>query len=78
MPDIVKIAVVSPIFKGGDIKDPSNYRPISILPILLGKTIQFLVNNQLTQYLDDRGIIPQRILLPWSQSMECSSTKPKI
>ena len=59
MPDIVKIAMVSPIFKGGDIKDPSNYRPISILPILLGKTIEFLVNNQLTQYLDDRGIISE-------------------
>ena len=56
MPDILKIAIVTPIHKGGDTSDPSNYRPISILPIL-GKAIEFFVNNQLTQYLDDRGLI---------------------
>ena len=56
MPDVGKIAIVTPIHKGGDKADPSNYRPISILPIL-GKAIEFFVNSQLTQYLDDRGLI---------------------
>ena len=56
MPDLCKIATVTPIHKGGDQTDPSNYRPISILPIL-GKAIEFFVNSQLTQYLDDTGYI---------------------
>ena len=56
MPDMAKIATVTPIHKEGDTNDPSNYRPISILPIL-GKAIEFFVNSQLTQYLDDRGLI---------------------
>ena len=56
MPDLCKIAIVTPIHKEGDITDPGNYRPISILPIL-GKTIEYFVNDQLTQYLDDKGLI---------------------
>ena len=56
MPESCKIAVVNPIYKAGDHEDPGNYRPISILPVL-GKTIESFVNSQLTQYLDDRGVI---------------------
>ena len=33
-PDSCKLAVVSPIFKGGDANDPNDYRPISILPLV--------------------------------------------
>ncbi len=39
MPDMCKIAMVTPIFKTGDKEDPGNYRPISILP-MLGKTLE--------------------------------------
>ena len=56
MPNLCKIAVVTPIHKEGNPADPGNYRPISILPIL-GKTVEFFVNNQLTQYLDEKGLI---------------------
>ena len=56
MPNQCKIAVVTPIHKSGDPFDPGNYRPISILPIL-GKAIEFFVNNQLTQYLEDKGLV---------------------
>ena len=56
MPDSCKIAMVTPIHKSGELDDPGNYRPISILPVL-SKTIEHLVNSQLTQYLDDRGLI---------------------
>ena len=31
-PDSLKLAKVSPIHKGDDIKQVSNYRPISVLP----------------------------------------------
>lgn len=58
MPDSCKIAIVTPIHKGGDLEDPGNYRPISILPVL-SKTIEHFVNSQLTQYLDDRGLLSQ-------------------
>ena len=62
MPLACKIASVTPILKTGDPNDPNNYRPISILP-LLGKCIEYFVNQQLTDgfvikwfksYLGDR------------------------
>ena len=56
MPDCCKVAIVTPIHKSGDTENPSNYRPISILPVL-SKTIEYAVNSQLTQYLDDTGSI---------------------
>ena len=31
-PDLMKIAIVSPVFKTGDSVDISNYHPISVLP----------------------------------------------
>ena len=58
MPNSCKIAKVTPIHKEGDTENPSNYRPISILPIL-GKCIEFCVNTQLTQYLDEKGTLSE-------------------
>ena len=58
MPDICKIAMVTPIYKTGDKEDPGNYRPISILPIL-GKTIEFFVNQQLTNYIENNSILSE-------------------
>ena len=58
VPDCCKVAMVTPIHKSGDLENPSNYRPISILPVL-SKTIEHAVNSQLTQYLSDRGLISQ-------------------
>ena len=34
-PEKLKIASIIPLHKGGDINDPHNYRPTSILPTLL-------------------------------------------
>ena len=55
-PDSCKLAVVSPIFKGGDVNDPNDYRPISILP-LVSKCIEHCVNEQLTDYFESNKLL---------------------
>ena len=50
-PDCWKIARVAPIFKSGQPDDRSNYRPISVLP-LLSRVFEKLVHNQVYDYLD--------------------------
>ena len=44
-PDACKIAKVKPLFKKGSKTDPSNYRPISLLP-LLSKVFERIVLDQ--------------------------------
>ena len=49
-PDAWKVAIVTPIHKSGDQKNPGNFRPISILPAL-SKILEKVVCSQLTSYL---------------------------
>ena len=55
-PAFCKYARVSPIYKEGDVNDPNNYRPISILPVV-GKCIEYFVNVQLTNYMEDNQLL---------------------
>ena len=50
-PDVLKEARVFPIHKGGAPEDPSNYRPISILPII-SKVIEKHVTKHFFAYLN--------------------------
>ena len=50
-PDSLKEANITPIFKKNDPLDKSNYRPVSILP-LLSKVYERLIYNQLSDYAD--------------------------
>ena len=50
-PDSWKIARVAPIFKGGQRDDRSNYRPISVLPVV-SRLFEKLIYDQLYHYLD--------------------------
>ena len=50
-PNNWKIARVSPIYKEGSPDERSNYRPISVLPVL-SRLFEKLVYNQLYKYLD--------------------------
>ena len=54
-----KLARVTPIFKGGDKNDPSNFRPISVVPIL-SKLLERHVNIHLQNYLKDNNILHER------------------
>ena len=60
MPTPCKKAIITPIYKGeGDQLDPGNYRPISILP-LIGKCIEYFVNQHLTEYINKNKILNDR------------------
>ena len=59
-PDLLKIAIVSPVFKTGDTADISNYRPISVLPCF-SKILEHVMYNRLYKHLTDQKILhPQQ------------------
>ena len=51
-----KHALVVPTFKSGDFDDPSNFRPISILPVL-SKILERIIADQLMEYLERNELI---------------------
>ena len=55
-PNCLKIGKIVPIFKEGDIVDPSDYRPISLLPVL-GKIFERLIFKRAQSYVDNFNII---------------------
>ena len=55
-PDSLKIAYIIPIFKKGDLREPSNYRPISILPFL-SKIFERILYVRLLKFFCDKSII---------------------
>ena len=55
-PAAFKIAVVRPIFKGGDKENMSNYRPISLLPIM-SKILEKLIHRRLVEHMSNNNII---------------------
>ena len=54
-PDLLKQAVVIPIFKKGDSKDLNNYRPISLLPIL-SKVYEKVLSKQMSLYFESNEL----------------------
>lgn len=55
-PNSFKKALITPIFKSGDKKLPTNYRPISILPAL-SKVLEKSVNKRLYQYIEKNQLL---------------------
>jgi hypothetical protein len=53
IPSQLKIAKITPIFKSGDKELFSNYRPISVLPVI-SKIFEKLVYNRLSEYVDKK------------------------
>ena len=54
-PDSWKVARITPIFKEGDKTEKSNYRPISVLPVI-SKLFEKLVFNQLYHYMKENSL----------------------
>ena len=50
-----KVARVTPIFKDGDKTEKSNYRPISVLPVI-SRLFEKLVFDQLYQHMKENGL----------------------
>ena len=47
---------ITPVHKGGTCDDPSNYRPISVVPIL-AKVLEKIVSIQFSQYLEKNNLL---------------------
>ena len=58
LPTPLKFATVSPIFKNGDPSLATQYRPISLLP-LVSKLLEKVVARQLRSYLEEFSINPK-------------------
>jgi len=58
VPDSWKHSLVHPIFKSGDPCNPSNFRPISIVPVI-AKIVERAVHQQLYNYLSDNHLLSQ-------------------
>ena len=56
IPECLKRAAIVPIYKSGDKSLPSNYRPISLTPILM-KIFKRVIRKQVTQFLTERGYL---------------------
>ena len=55
-PSACKVAKLKPIFKKGKKTDPSNYRLISLLPVI-SKIIEKVVHDQTNAFLSDENIL---------------------
>ena len=55
-PDDLKIARVTPVFKGGDRSKLGNYRPISVLSCF-SKILERIMHNRIYKYLQENKIL---------------------
>ena len=56
IPNSWKHSIVQPIFKSGNPSDPSNFRPISIVPVIM-KIIERVIHQQLYHYLSQNHLL---------------------
>ena len=59
-PSACKVAKLKPIFKKGKKTDPSNYRPISLLPSI-SKIIERVIHDQTNAFLSDEDLTVNQV-----------------
>ena len=47
---------ISPVHKGGAVEDPSNYRPIAVVPVV-AKVLEKIVACQIGTYLEEHELL---------------------
>ena len=52
-PDMLKTACIIPLYKGEEKSEPTNYRPISLLPIF-GKLFEKIIETRLVKFFDKK------------------------
>jgi hypothetical protein len=57
-PNLMKIAEVRPVYRKGDRRDISNYRPISVLPIF-SKSLEKIMYNRLLSLVEKYNILAE-------------------
>ena len=56
MPSAWKRSHITPVHKGGAPDDPSNYRPIAVVPVVMN-VLEKIVSTQLGQYLKQNNLL---------------------
>ncbi|KAG7296652.1 hypothetical protein JYU34_000923 [Plutella xylostella] len=51
-PDLMKFSKIIPLFKSGDMEDPANFRPVSVLPVL-SKIFERVILSQMLLHFND-------------------------
>lgn len=59
IPEDWKNGLVSPIYKGGNRTDVSNYRPVTLLPVI-SKVLERLVTDRLMKHLEENNLLSIR------------------
>lgn len=58
-PEQLTLAKIIPVHKKGSTTDPSNYRPISVLPTI-GKIFEKCINNRIVKHLEINDVLHDR------------------
>ena len=56
IPQDWKQSHITPVHKGGNFDDPSNYRPISVVSVV-AKILEKIVSDQLSLYLENHKLL---------------------
>ena len=56
VPQLLKLAIIKPLYKGNEKKDVNNYRPIALLPVF-SKVLELVIAKRLLNFCDRFKII---------------------
>lgn len=57
-PERLKLTIIKPILKKGDVTDPSNYRPIALIPVI-SKIFEKIMCKRISGFIEKHNILSQ-------------------